>query len=38
MKDFLYVAGSVVFFVLMLLYVKACDRLGRSDAAAERDQ
>jgi len=30
MIDFIYVAATVVFFALMLLYVAACDRLGRS--------
>jgi hypothetical protein len=29
MIDILYVAGTVLFFALMLLYVEACDRLGR---------
>jgi uncharacterized membrane protein len=30
MIDFIYVAATIAFFVLMLLYVAACDRLGRS--------
>jgi hypothetical protein len=30
MKDVLYVAGTVGFFALMLGYVAACARLGRS--------
>lgn len=37
MRDALYVAGSVGFFVLMLLYVHGCDRLGRS-ADVERGE
>jgi len=39
MIDFIYVAATVVFFALMLLYVAACDRLGRSaDVERTRDQ
>jgi hypothetical protein len=30
MNDVLYVAGTFGFFALMLGYVKACDRLGRT--------
>ena len=30
MIDVLYVASTVLFFALMLGYVVACDRLGRS--------
>jgi hypothetical protein len=30
MIDVVYVAGTVLFFALMILYVKGCDRLGRS--------
>ena len=30
MIDLAYVAGTVVFFALMLLYVAGCQRLGRS--------
>lgn len=37
MNDLLYVAGSVVFFALMLGYVAACDRLGRGHETQERD-
>ena len=29
MLDVLYVAGTILFFALMLLYVEGCDRLGR---------
>jgi uncharacterized membrane protein len=29
MIDLIYVGVTVVFFVLMLLYVRACERLGR---------
>ncbi len=35
MIDLVYVAATVVFFALMLLYVAGCDRLGRS-AEVER--
>jgi hypothetical protein len=35
MIDLIYVIGTVLFFALMLLYVAACDRIGRS-ADAER--
>jgi hypothetical protein len=30
MLDLVYVAGTVLFFALMIAYVAACDRLGRS--------
>jgi hypothetical protein len=30
MIDFIYVAATIAFFALMLLYVATCDRLGRS--------
>ena len=30
MIDVLYVAGTVLFFALMIGYAAACDRLGRS--------
>ncbi len=30
MIDFLYIAGTIVFFGLMLLYVHACERLERT--------
>lgn len=38
MLDLLYVAGSVLFFLLMLAYVRGCDALGKggSDAGEER--
>jgi len=29
MIDTLYVAGTILFFALMILYVEGCDRLGR---------
>lgn len=35
MMDIVYVAATLVFFALMLLYVLGCDRLGRA-AEAER--
>jgi hypothetical protein len=30
MNDILYIAGTIAFFALMLGYVAACARLGRS--------
>ena len=30
MIDALYVAGTILFFALMILYIDGCDRLGRS--------
>jgi len=29
MIDFVYVLATVAFFALMLVYVRACERLGR---------
>jgi len=29
MLDVIYIFGTVAFFALMLLYVRACERLGR---------
>jgi len=29
MIDFIYILATVAFFALMLLYVRACERLGR---------
>jgi hypothetical protein len=38
MVDFAYVAGSILFFVVMLLYVRACAALGRrADVDVGRD-
>jgi hypothetical protein len=31
--DLAYIAGSVLFFALMLGYVRACERLGRTSSA-----
>lgn len=36
MIDGIYIAGTVLFFVLMLLYAKGCAALGR--ARGEEDQ
>ena len=36
MMDLIYVAGTVAFFALMLLYVRACERLGRTASAEIR--
>ncbi|MHB8838341.1 MAG: hypothetical protein ACYC7F_05250 [Gemmatimonadaceae bacterium] len=33
MIDIAYLAGTVLFFALMLGYVRACERLGRASAA-----
>jgi hypothetical protein len=33
MIDFIYVAGTVGFFALMLVYVRACEHLGRVAAS-----
>lgn len=30
MIDLFYVAGTIVFFALMLAYVRACEHLGQS--------
>lgn len=40
MIDLVYILGTIGFFVLMLLYVRACERLGRvapSDAGQSDD-
>ena len=36
MNDFLYLAGTVAFFTLMLAYVKGCEQLGRGKKAGDR--
>lgn len=36
MIDAVYVAGTIAFFVLMLLYVAGCERLGRGTEAGEQ--
>jgi hypothetical protein len=33
MIDVVYVAATIGFFVLMLVYVEGCDRLGRASDA-----
>ena len=33
MIDLLYVAGTIGFFALMILYVRALDHLGRRDSS-----
>jgi hypothetical protein len=35
--DFAYIAGTVVFFVLMLAFVRGCAALGR-ESNGERDK
>jgi len=37
MNDMLYLAGTIAFFALMLGYVSACARLGRTQGAKETD-
>ena len=32
MIDLVYILGTVVFFALMLVYIRACERLGRDTA------
>jgi hypothetical protein len=32
MLDVVYILGTIAFFALMLLYVRACERLGRDTA------
>ncbi|HUX34326.1 MAG TPA: hypothetical protein VMV51_10705 [Gemmatimonadaceae bacterium] len=38
MTDVIYVLASVLFFVLMLGYVAACDRLGRAGQADDEGE
>ena len=38
MIDALYVLGTFLFFALMLLYVAACERLGRGAAGTEQTE
>ena len=33
MLDLLYIAGTILFFALMLLYVRGCAALGKRGAA-----
>jgi hypothetical protein len=35
MWDLLYVALTIVFFALMLVYVRACEALGRRESEEE---
>lgn len=35
MLDLLYIAGTILFFALTLLYVRACSALGQRQGAAE---
>lgn len=35
MNDILYLAGTLAFFGLMVGYVAACERLGRSESTGE---
>jgi hypothetical protein len=37
MIDLLYIAGTLAFFALMLAYVAACARLGRSNDGETTD-
>ncbi len=38
MLDVLYVAGSVVFFALMLAYVRGCEALGRGTVEGDGER
>jgi hypothetical protein len=38
MLDVLYVAGSVLFFLMMLGYVRACQALGKVGADGKGDE
>ncbi|MBI4500549.1 MAG: hypothetical protein HY700_05250 [Gemmatimonadetes bacterium] len=38
MLDLVYVLVTVVFFRLMILYVRGCERLGRDDAGKEEER
>lgn len=39
MLDLLYIAGTVLFFALMLLYVRGCEALGnRASATASEER
>jgi hypothetical protein len=35
MLDILYVAGTIAFFALMVVYVRACERLGAERQSRE---
>jgi hypothetical protein len=37
MYDLLYIAGTIVFFALMLAYVAGCQSLGREDDASAQN-
>jgi hypothetical protein len=36
MLDILYIAITIVFFGLMLAYVRGCERLGREETGEDR--
>ena len=36
MRDLLYIAGTIAFFALMILYVRACESLGARHDADEQ--
>ena len=36
MLDILYIAVTIVFFGLMLAYVRGCERLGRGETGEDR--
>ena len=38
MIDLIYVLGTIGFFALMLLYVRACERLGRDTTDHTEDR
>lgn len=35
MIDLIYVLATILFFALMIAYVRACDALGRRDSSGE---
>jgi hypothetical protein len=37
MLDIAYVLGTIVFFLLMFAYVRACDRLGSAAPEEEKE-
>ena len=37
MADALYLVGTVALFALMLLYVRACETLGRSSQSTDEE-
>lgn len=38
MIDLIYVLGTIGFFALMLVYVRACERLGRTNDGSQSEE